>query len=389
MEKETIGALYKSTELSEKNLLNDILSTISDSFHKQKAKDFSGSFHFTLECDGEETEFSIQVNNSDLKIIPDYADSNPYLNIRCSFETFCNITLGNFNPVVDIVEGKIQLDKGLLSLMRFAKFGSLFSFREIDLKLPTSIKHPESWVKPGKILLINGSPRKNASTRLMLDWFKEGLPSDKTDVIDVSTLKVARCLHCFKCWTDHPGKCVIDDDATLVRRKINEAELIVFFVPLSIGTMPSDLKRLMERLFPETTPFFFYSDEWKATAHPVHKNRKSQAFMQFLVWGFPEMKHGRLLEENFREWTTHSQRNNLGSISRPGINMILGDPRMQFIRKKIRRATMDVATSVYESGIIPKDKKAIIEKENYISLKDFHFYATKYWIKRFKTDYWN
>jgi hypothetical protein len=111
--------------------------------------------------------------------------------------------------------------------------------------------------------------------------------------------------------------------------------------------------------------------------------------MQFLVWGFPEMKHGRLLEENFREWTTHSQRNNLGSISRPGINMILGDPRMQFIRKKIRRATKDVATSVYESGIIPKDKKAIIEKENYISVKDFHFYATQYWIKRFKTDYWN
>lgn len=389
MEKETIGAYYKSTELCEKDLLKDILSSFADSFHKQKANGFSASFHFNVVCDGDETEFTIQVKSSDFKIIPDYIDTNPYLDVKCSFETFCNITLGEFNPVTDILSGKIRLSKGLFSLSRFAKFGSLFSYREIDLKLPISISHPKAWIKPEKVVVVNGSPRKNASTKLMLEWFLEGLPSKEVDIIDVSTLKIARCLHCFKCWTDHPGKCVMDDDATSVRKIMDEADLIVFFVPLSIGTMPSDMKRFMERLFPETTPFFFYSEEWKATAHPVHKYRKSQSFMQFLVWGFPEMKHGRLLEENFREWATHSQRNNLGSIQRPGINMILGDPRMQFIRKKIKQATIDLASSVYHKGIIPLDKKKIIEKEDYISIRDFHFFATKYWVKRFKTDYWN
>jgi multimeric flavodoxin WrbA len=170
---------------------------------------------------------------------------------------------------------------------------------------------------------------------------------------------------------------------------MDAADLIVFFVPLSYSSMPSDMKRAMERLFPETTPFFYHNHRTKLTAHPVQKNKKSQAFLQFLVWGFPEMHHGRILEENFNEWAKHSHKYSLGSIKRPGINMILGDPRMQSIRKQIREAIAQTAKSIYETGIVPKKQKKIIEKEDYISVKDFQFYATKYWIKRFKTDFWN
>jgi multimeric flavodoxin WrbA/putative sterol carrier protein len=389
MEKEIIGALYKSTELNEKQLLLDILDNFSDSFHKEKSKGLNVSFLFRVKCNVEYVEFNIHVKQSEFKIIHDYSDTNPYLIIHCDFETFSNITLGNFNPVRDIINGKIKLQRGILDLGRFAKFGTLFSYRKIDLRLPTSIKHPEIWKKPENILLVNGSPRKNASTHLMLEWFKEGITAEKLETIDVSSLKIARCLHCFKCWTDHPNQCVIDDDAKIFREKLAEADLIVFFVPLSYSSMPSDMKRAMERLFPETTPFFYYNKLTNLTAHPVQKNTKSQAFLQFLVWGFPEMHHGRILEENFNEWANHSHKNNLGSIKRPGINMILGDPRMQFVRQKIRQALFNTAKTVYETGKVPAKDKKIIEKEDYISVNDFQFYATKYWIKRFKTDFGN
>ena len=283
MEKETYGALYQSDNVSERKLLFEILKDLGDSFHKQKAKDFIGSFHFLIFCDKQEVEFTIQVRNCEYRIIYDYVDTNPFLKIQCTFEMFCNITLGNFNPVFDILNHKIRLDKGLLSLPRFAKFGSLFSYREIDLKLPTTIKHPETWVKPEKFLLVNGSPRKYGSTKLMLEWFYEGLPAESVDVVDVSALKIARCTHCFKCWTDHPDVCAIDDDAKFFRQKVDEADLIVFFVPLSYASMPSDMKRALERLFPETTPFFYHNANWNATAHPLHKNKKPQSFLQFLV----------------------------------------------------------------------------------------------------------
>jgi putative sterol carrier protein/putative NADPH-quinone reductase len=392
MQKETIGALYKSTEISEKALLLEILESFNAGFNKQKAKDFTGSFQFIITCDGTDVLFTIQVSDSDFRIIHDLVDINPLLEVKCDFEMFCNITLGNFNPVTAILSGKIKLNKGIFSLSDFAKFGSLFSYREIDLKLPASIKHPKVWTKPQRILLVNGSPRKEGSTKLMLEWFKEGLPADQTtsiDVIDISTLKIGKCLHCFKCWTDHPNVCVNDDDANFFIQKMNEADLIAFFIPLSVFTMPSEMKAALERMFSQTTPFFYNNDKLNGTGHPVQQDRKSQAFLQFLVWGFPEMKYGNVLEANLNIWAAHSWKQNLGCIKRPGVNMMLGDPRMQFVRKKVKAAIADVASSVYHTGIIPKDKKAIIEKVDYISTKDFRFYATHYWISHFKTSFWD
>lgn len=389
IKRETIGALYKSAEISEKKLLVDVLDNFQDSFDKTKAQNFNGSFLFLIQCDNTITEFTIQINKQNFNILYDYRDANPYLRIECSFETFCNITLGKFNPILDILNGKIKLEKGLFSLPRFARFGSLFSYRKINLNLPTEVTHPGKWVKPEKILLVNGSPRRNASTKLMLDWFKEGLPETSYEILDISSLKIGKCLHCFKCWTDHPNTCVIDDDAKVFRQKIDDADLIVFFVPLSYGTMPSDMKRALERLFPETTPFFYHNNKTNLTAHPIQRNKKPQAFLQVLVWGFPEMQHGRMLEENLNEWANHSLKNNLGSLKRPGINMILGDPRMQFVRKRIKQSLSNISKSVYELGIVPKQDKKNVEKVDYCSIVDFQFYATKYWIKRFKTDFWN
>ena len=389
MKTETIGALYRNTDISEKELLLDILNNFGDSFNKEKSKNFHGSFHFLVLCEGTYEEFTIRVNDQQFQILQDYRDTHPYLNLQCSFETFCNITLGKFNPILDILNGKIQIDRNILSIGRFAKFGAIFSNRSIELTLPTSIPHSEDWKQPENILLVNGSPRKKGSTKLMLEWFKEGLPGGSIEVLDVSSLKMGRCLHCYKCWTDHPGRCVMEDDATGFREKMDAADLIVFFVPLSYSTMPSDMKRALERLFPETTPFFCQNKETGLTAHPIQKNKKSQAFLQFLVWGFPEMTHGRILEENFNEWAKHSHKNILGIIRRPGINMILGDPRLQPVRKKIRNATASLARAIYETGKIPTSEKHIIEKEDYVSKKDFHFYATNYWMQRFKTDYWN
>ena len=392
MQTETIGALYKSTEISEKTLLLEILESFNAGFNKQKAKNFTGSFQFIITCDGTDVLFTIQVSDSSFRIIHDPVDTKPLLKVQCDFEMFCNITLGNFNPITAILSGKIKLNKGLFSLPDFARFGSFFSYREIDLKLPVSIKHSKAWIKPQKIVLVNGSPRKDASTKLMLEWFNDGLPAgqiESIDVIDISTLKIGKCLHCFKCWTEHPNVCVNNDDANIFIQKMNDADLIAFFIPLSVFSMPSEMKAALERLFSQTTPFFYNNEKLNATGHPVQSDRKSQAFLQFLVWGFPEMKYGSVLEENLNLWASHSWKNNIGSIKRPGINMLLGDPRMQFVRKRIKAAIADVAASVYHTGIIPKDKKAIIEKEDYISTKDFRFYATHYWINHFKTSFWN
>jgi uncharacterized protein YutD len=140
MKTETIGALYRNTDISEKELLLDILNNFGDSFNKEKSKNFHGSFHFLVLCEGTYEEFTIRVNDQQFQILQDYRDTHPYLNLQCSFETFCNITLGKFNPILDILNGKIQIDRNILCIGRFAKFGALFSNRSIELTLPTSIR---------------------------------------------------------------------------------------------------------------------------------------------------------------------------------------------------------------------------------------------------------
>jgi multimeric flavodoxin WrbA len=386
--KHVIGARFKTTLESERELLYDILENFADTYNPKKAKSFSGDFNFSIVCENKPENFSIKVNNGTFEILPQAFSKNPYLNIQCDFETFSRITLNQFNPVFDILKGKIKLDKGIFSLPRFTRFGFLFSNRAIDLTLPTGIRHAKHWESPEKILLVNGSPRRNASTKTILNWFKEGLPEGKTEVLDISSLKMNKCIHCFKCWTDNPNDCILKDDGAIFREKITNADLIIFFVPLSWGTMPSDMKKAMERLMPETTPFFYENKQWKATAHPLHKHQKAQSFLQFLVWGFPEKKHGKILEATFNEWATHSHKNNLGTINRPGVNTILSDPRLHFVRQKIKKAIIDTAKTIYATGKIPKDKKKLIEKQ-YQNMDEWRFFATRYWVNKFKTDYWN
>ncbi len=388
MDTEIIGARYRVTTNDDKAILEDILNEIAEGFNKNMAIGFSGIFQLSIKCNNVFIDHFIQVKDEIMTLVLNEIAPDYYLKISCDLETFCNITLGKFNPVIDVSTGLIRLDKGLWSLNRFAKFGKLLSRRDIATKLPTKIEHPKTWVKPGKILLVNGSPRRNGSTKVMLEWFMAGLPAEKTEVLDVSSLKIGKCLHCFKCWTDNPNDCVINDDASIFRQKIDDADLIVFFVPLSYSSMPSDMKRAMERLMPETTPFFYHNTEFGGTAHPLHKHKKSQAFLQFLVWGFPEMKHGDVLENNFNDWAAHSHKVNLGSIKRPGVNMILGDPRLHFERQNIKKAVSSIASSVYNFGLVPRKEKSVVESMKYYKIKDFHFYATNYWIKKFKTDYW-
>lgn len=120
----------------------------------------------------------------------------------------------------------------------------------------------------------------------MLEWFQEGLPTENVEVIDISTLKIARCLHCYKCWTDHPNQCVIDDDAKIFKEKIHEADLIVFFIPLSYSSMPSDMKRAMERLFPETTPFFYHNHR-PTSRHTRYRKTKIAGLFTVSGLGIP------------------------------------------------------------------------------------------------------
>lgn len=110
------------------------------------------------------------------------------------------------------------------------------------------------------ILVINGSPKGiNSNTYKLTTSFVEGIKEEKNDVnieeLIVNKLNIKSCLGCFSCWNKTPGKCVINDDMSLVIEKILWADITIWSFPLYYFNVPGKLKLLIDRLLPTVMPF--------------------------------------------------------------------------------------------------------------------------------------
>ncbi len=77
-----------------------------------------------------------------------------------------------------------------------------------------------------------------------------------TEVIALREKTIAPCLGCFGCWVKTPGECVIDDDGRQVARAVARCDLLVYFTPVTFGGVSSQLKKALDRLIPNISPFF-------------------------------------------------------------------------------------------------------------------------------------
>lgn len=114
------------------------------------------------------------------------------------------------------------------------------------------------------ILVLNGSPKGNASNTLRLTHsFLEGLQdtfSNKNietfiDIVHINNLHIEACRGCFSCWNKTPGRCMINDDMVSVLEKLRWADLIIWSFPLYYFNVPGPLKTLIDRQLPLSLPF--------------------------------------------------------------------------------------------------------------------------------------
>ncbi len=104
-----------------------------------------------------------------------------------------------------------------------------------------------------KILVINGSPKKEKSdtlhiTRAFLEGMEEAAPQE-ISVIHAIEKKIAYCAGCFAC-KRNGGTCVYDDDMGAILREILDSDLLLFSFPLYCYGMPAPLKALLDRTMP-------------------------------------------------------------------------------------------------------------------------------------------
>lgn len=102
-----------------------------------------------------------------------------------------------------------------------------------------------------KILILNGSPRKNGNTSCLIDYFIKGTESVGNSVtrFDLQKMNIKPCIGCGNGGADEnkENPCTQKDDMAKIYCTYYEADTIVFATPLYSWGMSAQLKTAVDR----------------------------------------------------------------------------------------------------------------------------------------------
>lgn len=100
------------------------------------------------------------------------------------------------------------------------------------------------------VLAINGSPRRNGNTSILVGHIAEELGREgiTTEVISLGGQVARGCTACMKCLENQDGHCVFDDDIinTCINRMV-DADGIILASPVYFLDVTADMKGLIDR----------------------------------------------------------------------------------------------------------------------------------------------
>jgi multimeric flavodoxin WrbA len=103
-----------------------------------------------------------------------------------------------------------------------------------------------------KIIAINGSPRKNWNTHIMLEKCLEGAKEQgaETELINLYDINFKGCTSCFACKLKGVtiSKCAMKDDLEPILQKVCECDALVLGSPIYFADITGEMRSLWERL---------------------------------------------------------------------------------------------------------------------------------------------
>lgn len=118
-----------------------------------------------------------------------------------------------------------------------------------------------------KTLILNGSPRKNWNTAMMLKEAQKGAESAgaETEYIDLFDLTYTGCRSCLACKRKGADrcKCFWKDDLSPVIERIFAADALIIGSPIYLGDVTSQVHGLIERLHFCALSYDDYSNYFK------------------------------------------------------------------------------------------------------------------------------
>lgn len=105
-----------------------------------------------------------------------------------------------------------------------------------------------------KVLMLNGSPRKNGNTETALREMEKIFLANgvEAEIVQVGNKDIRGCIACLSC--KKTGKCVFDDLVNETAKKFGEADGLVVASPVYYASANATLVAFLQRLF-YSTPF--------------------------------------------------------------------------------------------------------------------------------------
>ena len=105
-----------------------------------------------------------------------------------------------------------------------------------------------------KVLLLNGSPKKNGNTATALAEMVKVFEAEgvETEIVNLGNLDIRGCIGCGTC--GKKGKCVFDDIVNEIAVKFEQADGLVAASPVYYASANATLVACLDRLF-YSTPF--------------------------------------------------------------------------------------------------------------------------------------
>ena len=104
---------------------------------------------------------------------------------------------------------------------------------------------------PKKIVILNGSPRRNGNTSALVKEFTEGAESVGNTVTEffLDKMDIHGCKGCFGGHSSKDCPCVQKDDMIQIYAAVRECDVIVMASPLYYWNMSGQLRTAVDRLF--------------------------------------------------------------------------------------------------------------------------------------------
>jgi multimeric flavodoxin WrbA len=103
-----------------------------------------------------------------------------------------------------------------------------------------------------KVIAINGSPKRKGNTYSALRVLGNELEAAgiEFEILQIGHLNIHGCMACLKCFTNHDGKCGLnEDDFNSLLPKIKAADGLVLGSPVHYSGIAGTMKSFLDRLF--------------------------------------------------------------------------------------------------------------------------------------------